>query len=70
MNSTRRIAHLAAGTSAGLWGCDTTSPRQAAGAESAVYHERPRDESKSEKMKLTIGKKAFTAPLISSSEAS
>jgi hypothetical protein len=46
-----------------LTGCDTTSPRQTAAAEPAVHREQTRNESKGKKMKVTIGKKTFTATL-------
>ena len=63
MSNSRRIALFAAGMLVGLTGCDTTSPQQTAAAEPAVHREQPRDESKSKKMKVTIGKKTFTATL-------
>ena len=63
MNHSRRIVRFAAGALVGLSGCDATSPRQTAVAESAVHQEQSHDESKSKKMKITIGKKTFTATL-------
>jgi hypothetical protein len=59
----RRIVHLAVSMLVGLAGCDATSPEQTAAAEPAVHREQPRSESKSRKMKITIGKKTFTATL-------
>lgn len=58
MSNSRRITLFAAGMLAGLTGCGTTSPQQA-----AVHQEKPRTESKSKEMKVTIGKQAFTATL-------
>jgi hypothetical protein len=64
MSKSRRITHFAAGTVVGLLGCDTcTSPRQSAGAGTAVLIEQPRDEAVSKKMKVTIGTQTFMATL-------
>ena len=63
MSNSRRISLLAASMLVGLTGCDTTGPRQTAAAEPAAHREQPRNESKSKKMKITIGKKTFTATL-------
>jgi hypothetical protein len=62
MSNSRCIALFAAGMLLGIAGCDTPSPRQTAAAETALQ-EQPRNESKSRKMKITIGKKTFTATL-------
>ena len=57
----RRIVCLAGSMLVGLAGCDATSPRQADAAEPAVHREQPRHQPKSRKMKITVGKKTYTA---------
>ena len=59
----RRIVYLAGSILVGLVGCDATSPQQTAAAEPAVHREQSRNEPKSKKMKITVGKKTFTATL-------
>jgi hypothetical protein len=63
MSNSRRINLLATGMLVGLAGCDATSPEQTAAAEPAVHREQPRSESKGKKMKITVGRKTFTATL-------
>jgi hypothetical protein len=58
----RRIVHHAVSMLVGLAGCDATSPEQTA-AEPAVHRDQPCSESKSKKMKITVGRKTFTATL-------
>ena len=59
----RRIVHLAVSMLVGLAGCDATSPEQTAATEPAVHRDQLRSESKSKKMKITVGRKTFTATL-------
>jgi hypothetical protein len=59
----RRIVHLSVSMLVGLAGCDATSTQQTTAAEPAVHREQSRNESKSKKMKITVGKKTFTATL-------
>ena len=63
MSNTRRIALLAAGLLVGLTGCDATGQQRAADAGPVVQRDEPRDETKSNTMKLTIGTKTFKATL-------
>lgn len=62
MSASRRMPLVAAGALLALTGCDAgANPRQAAVAEPAVPDDRPRIESTGRKMKVTIGKRTFTA---------
>jgi hypothetical protein len=63
MSNSRRITLLAASLLVWLTGCDTTSPQRTAAAEPAVHRDPPRNVPMSRKMKVTIGKKTFTATL-------
>jgi hypothetical protein len=63
MSNTRRIALLAAGLLVGLTGCDATGQERAAVAGSEVQRDKPRGETKSNPMKITIGTKTFKATL-------
>ena len=63
MSSTRQLALLAAGLLVGLTGCDATGQQRAADVGSVAQSNEPRDVSKSNYMKLTIGTKTFKATL-------
>jgi len=64
MNSSRRIALLAAGPLVGLMGCDATGQEQTAVAGSEARRDEPRGgETKNNPMKITIGTKTFKATL-------
>src|SRR5687767_12046754 len=63
MSNSRRITLFTTGVLVGLTGCDTTSPQETAASEPAVHRKQPRNEPKSDKMKVTIGNQTFTATL-------
>jgi hypothetical protein len=64
MGTSRRIALLAAGVLIGSPSCDARAPvRHAATVGSANDPDRPLNDRVGEKMKVTIGSKAFTATL-------
>src|SRR3954465_13226701 len=63
MSNSPLVALLAAGMLVGFTGCDAASPQQTADAGPALRGGRPRDESKGQNMKVTIGTKTFKATL-------
>ncbi|WP_165069977.1 cyclophilin-like fold protein [Paludisphaera rhizosphaerae] len=64
MGAWRRTALLIATASIGVAGCgEGESPPPVAAAERVVPREGPKDETKGEKMKVTIGTRTFSAKL-------